>query len=240
MIETQSCLFIIDSVYPDSQFIEYFSKFGFQIIQKPTISDFADLCEKPTALLINYDVVKETPSLIAKLYQKFIVPLIVISDKDDEEICVQMLAHGADDFLIKPLHPRELHARINAISRRVSLSLKNRDNEKEVLSFADWYLYPSSRQVFNARTKEELSLSTGEYALLFAFLRQPHQVLDREFLLQVTKNVDLCPFDRRIDVQISRLRQKIEKDAKKPLLIKTIRNGGYLFTAKVITSKESK
>lgn len=75
--------------------------------------------------------------------------------------------------------------------------------------------------------------------MLLAFVRQPQRVLGREFLLQLTKNTDLTPFDRRIDVQISRLRQKIEPNAKKPALIKTIRNGGYLFTARVLAVKEN-
>ena len=74
--------------------------------------------------------------------------------------------------------------------------------------------------------------------MLLTFVQQPLQVLDREQLLLTTKNSDLNPFDRRIDVQISRLRQKIEIDAKKPILIKTIRNGGYMFTAEVRIIKE--
>lgn len=93
--------------------------------------------------------------------------------------------------------------------------------------------------MFRDNTNEELSLSAGEYDLLLTFVQQPQRVLDRELLLHITKNSDLNPFDRRIDVQISRLRQKIEVDAKNPTLIKTIRNGGYMFTAQVTTLKES-
>ena len=98
--------------------------------------------------------------------------------------------------------------------------------------------YPASRQVFDEQN-QELQLSVGEYDLLYTFVQQPQRVLDREFLLQVTKNSDLNPFDRRIDVQISRLRQKIEVDTKQPDLIKTIRNGGYMFTAPVTVVKEN-
>ena len=86
---------------------------------------------------------------------------------------------------------------------------------------------------------KELCLSAGEYELLLIFLQNPQKILDREFLLHLTKNDDLSPLDRRIDVQISRLRQKIESDVKKPSLIKTIRNEGYIFTAFVTSIKET-
>ena len=128
-----------------------------------------------------------------------------------------------------------MHARLSAL-RRVN-ALQDTEQEKEILLFANWRLYPASRQIFS-KSNQELQLSAGEYDLLLAFVRQPQSVLGREFLLQITKNSDLNPFDRRIDVQISRLRQKIETDAKKPALIKTIRNGGYLFTARVLSIKE--
>lgn len=113
-----------------------------------------------------------------------------------------------------------------------------KEQEKEILVFVNWRLYPASRRVFNNENDQELVLSAGEYDLLLTFVQQPQRVLDREHLLQITKNSDLNPFDRRIDVQISRLRQKIEIDAKKPVLIKTIRNGGYMFTAPVTITKE--
>ncbi|CEK09560.1 response regulator transcription factor [Legionella hackeliae] len=231
-------LLIIDDTPIDEHLIDYFAKFDFNIIQQPDLSTLNSDMEPPAALLVNWSLIQADENIIHKLYQRYTVPLLVISDKIDESICVRMLEAGADDFLVKPLHPRELHARISAISRRVQRATKETEQEKEVLLFANWRLYPASRQVFENNTREELQLSAGEYDLLLAFARQPQRVLGREFLLQLTKNSDLTPFDRRIDVQISRLRQKIETDAKKPALIKTIRNGGYLFTARVLTIKE--
>ncbi|ASQ47125.1 winged helix-turn-helix domain-containing protein [Legionella clemsonensis] len=232
-------LLIIDDAPLDEQLVDYFAKFDFNIIQQ---SDFSQLDKginpPPAALLVNWALIQKDESIISKLYHRYTVPLLVISDKVDEDVCVHMLESGADDFLVKPIHPRELHARISAISRRVQRAAKEAEQEKEVLLFANWRLYPASRQVFDSNTHNELQLSAGEYDLLLAFVRQPQRVLGREFLLQLTKNSDLTPFDRRIDVQISRLRQKIETDAKKPALIKTIRNGGYLFTARVLSIKE--
>lgn len=231
-------LLIIDNAPWDEQLAEYFGKFDYEITLLKNLSELGKETEQPAALLINWSLFQADSSIIDSLYHRYPVPLIVISDSNDENTCVQMLEAGADDFLVKPLHPRELHARISAISRRVQRATQESDQEKEVLLFADWRLYPASRQVFS-NTDQELQLSAGEYDLLLAFIRQPQQVLGREFLLQITKNSDLNPFDRRIDVQISRLRQKIETDAKKPALIKTIRNGGYLFTAQVLAIKEN-
>lgn len=231
----RKCLLIIDDAPQDNRLEDYFSKFNFFILQKDRLPKEVDE-ENLAALLIHSKFIKPDFSLLSDLYNYLTVPLLIVNDNYDEEMCVKILEAGADDYLVKPVHPRELHARISAISRRVQRSLSEGEQEKEMLQFSDWRLYPASRQLFNLQG-DELQLSAGEYDLLLAFVRQPHRVLGREFLLQITKHSDLTPFDRRIDVQISRLRQKIETDSKKPALIKTIRNGGYLFTASVFSSK---
>ncbi|HHT9831101.1 TPA: winged helix-turn-helix domain-containing protein [Legionella pneumophila] len=231
-------LLFIDNEPVNEELKDYFEKFNLDIIQQKKL--FPIHVEKglPTAILINWSLLRSEPEAIEQFYNMYPVPLIVINNKPDEESSVAMLEAGADDFMTKPIYPRELHARIGAISRRVIRAQQKVDHGKEVLMFANWRLYPASRQVFG-ENNEELQLSAGEYDLLLTFVQQPQRVLDREFLLQITKNTDLVPFDRRIDVQISRLRQKIEIDKKKPALIKTIRNGGYMFTARVVTLKES-
>ncbi|MBA2657818.1 MAG: response regulator transcription factor [Tatlockia sp.] len=238
MVMHRKYLLIVDNSPCEKQLIDYFAKFNYEIVQFLDLSELDMKTEQPIALLINWTLFKADSSIINNIYHHNSIPIIVISDTDDEDICVQMLEAGADDFLVKPLYPRELHARISAISRRVQ-RITDTEQEKEIILFADWRLFPAARQIFNSNTHQELQLSAGEYDLLLAFIRQPQRVLGREFLLQITKNSDLNPFDRRIDVQISRLRQKIETDAKKPALIKTIRNGGYLFTPRVLLIKES-
>ncbi|WP_019217730.1 response regulator transcription factor [Legionella tunisiensis] len=206
-------LLIIDNAPKDERLIEYFAKFDYRVEQQTDLSQLSEEIESPAALLINWALIQADPTQIDNLYHRFQVPLIIISEQVNENICVRMLEAGADDFLIKPIHPRELHARISAISRRVQRSAQETESEKNVFLFANWRLYPASRQLFDNRN-QELPLSVGEYELLLAFVRQPQRVLGREFLLQLTKNSDLTPFDRRIDVQISRLRQKIEPNAK--------------------------
>lgn len=233
MLPHQNCLLIIDDAPQNIPLEEYFSKFNFHIVQYPNLTQLDNNLE-PAAFLINWQYIDSDLTIIDTLYHRYSVPLIVISDTANEEMCVRFLEAGADDFLVKPIHPRELHARLGTIARRVQRSLKSVDQEKEVLSFDNWRLYPASRQLFDSND-DELLLSAGEYDLLLAFVRQPQCILGREFLLQITKSGDLNLFDRRVDVQISRLRQKIETDARRPALIKTIRNAGYLFTSPVNT-----
>lgn len=231
-------LLVIDPSPVSEELKDYFTKFNLAIVQQKTIYPVHIEQQLPAAILIHWSLLKNEHDIIGQFYNNYPVPLIVINDAGDDETNITILEAGADDYLIKPLYPRELHARIGAISRRVLRAQQKIAHDKDVLMFANWRLYPASRQVFSDNHKE-LQLSAGEYDLLLTFVQQPQRVLDREFLLQITKSADLAPFDRRIDVQISRLRQKIEIDAKKPVLIKTIRNGGYMFTARVVTLKES-
>lgn len=232
-LSSREHLIIIDNSAEDKQLTNYFNQFNYDVVQQLDFSFLDKQINVPLAMLIHGSFIQNDPSIINYLYHRHSFPLIVMSDSADEDHCVRALDAGADGFLIKPIHPRELYARIFAIIRRINQPRKELENKK-MLIFDDWSIYPASRQLFNRN--EELFLSVGEYDLLLTFLQHPRQVLDREFLLRVIKNSDLNLFDRRIDVQISRLRQKIEVDAKKPVLIKTVRNGGYLFTAEVLSS----
>lgn len=227
-------MLLIDREPPSQDLVCYFSKFNITIVHQTTLSP---LNEVPKAILIHHMVIRHEIDVLKHL-SNCSAPLIVIDDRYDEKFCIAMLESGADDYITKPLYPRELHARINAITRRVTHANLKAVRNKDVLMFANWRVYPASRQVFNDKN-QELLLSSGEYDLLYTFIQQPLRVLEREFLLQITKNSTLNPLDRRMDVQISRLRQKIECDAKKPTLIKTIRNGGYMFTSRVTTLKEN-
>ena len=232
----QKYLLIIDDTPLDKRFEEYFAQFDFKIIQKSRLPQISNSLKPPAAILINWLLIQADPATIDAVYQQYSTPIIVISDTNNEEICAQLLEAGADDFIIKPINPRELHARISAITRRVQRANQTSSQGKEVLLFDKWRLYPTSRQLFDENN--ELLLSAKEYDLLLAFLRQPQHVLDLDFLSQISQGADQDPLDRRIAVQICRLRQKIEVDARKPTLIKTIRNNGYIFTAQVISTKE--
>lgn len=233
-----SYMLFIDEVPVSEDIKSYFAQFNIAIVQHQKLLPISPESGVPLAILIHWSILKNDLPIIHQFYTTYPVPLLVINDNTDEDVCIKVLEAGADDFIIKPIYPRELHARVGAISRRVSRANQHLESEKEVLLFANWRLYPGARQLFNTESEQELLLSAGEYDLLLIFVQQPLRVLHRELLLQITKNSDLNPFDRRVDVQISRLRQKIEIDAKKPMLIKTIRNSGYIFTAEVTQIKE--
>lgn len=238
-MSTPSYLLFIDKTPVTNDLITYFAQFNIVITQQYTLKPMTEKPQRPLAILIHWSLLKQELHIINELYTSYPVPLIIINDYSDEEACIKVLEAGADDFIVTPIYPRELHARVSAISRRVLRAQNHLEQEKEIHIFHQWRLYPSSRRIFNEHSGEELFLSAGEYDLLLAFILQPQRVLDRELLLHITKNGDLNPLDRRVDVQISRLRQKIEPDVKRPTLIKTIRNSGYMFTAPVTTVKET-
>lgn len=164
------------------------------------------------------------------------IPVIMLTAMSDDTDKIIGLEVGADDYLAKPFNPRELVARIKAILRRSKPSSDSTyvpKNTKEFLCFSRWKLNTLSRRLLSTEDEFEVSLSAGEYDLLLAMVENPQRILSREELLEITKNRSLSPFDRSIDVQVSRLRQKVEDDPKSPQLIKTVRGGGYLFTSAV-------
>lgn len=163
-----------------------------------------------------------------------IIMLTAISEEIDRIIGLEM---GADDYLSKPFNPRELLARIKAILRRSKFShsqIKKEESRKQPsrYQFNGWLLDKLSRRLTSPE-QMEISLSSGEFNLLLAFLERPQQVLSRDRLLDLTKSRVANPFDRSIDIQVSRLRHKIEDDHKNPQMIKTVRGGGYILSTHV-------
>jgi two-component system OmpR family response regulator len=161
------------------------------------------------------------------------LPVILLTALAEETDRVIGLEMGADDYLTKPFSPRELLARIRAVLRRATVGVTvHRSEPGECLEFAGWTLWPGRRELYDPHAVL-VSLTAGEFDLLVAFVRNPGKVLNRDQLLDLTKGRSAGAFDRSIDVQLSRLRHKIEADPKQPLLIKTVRGGGYILTAEV-------
>jgi two-component system OmpR family response regulator len=157
------------------------------------------------------------------------VPIIILTAKGDEIDRVLGLEMGADDYVAKPFSGRELLARIKAVLRRSqSLPPTGRNAGPALYRFDKWTLDTARREL---ETDDiVVPLSTGEYNLLMAFIQHPQRVLSRDQLLDLAKGRSAAPLDRSIDLQVSRLRRKIEPDAKNPELIKTIWGDGYIFT----------
>ena len=141
---------------------------------------------------------------------------------------------GADDYVPKPFNPRELLARIKAVLRRAEgrAAPDGQRSQRQILAFAGWQLDATQRQLRDAQGTP-VALSSGEFDLLLAFAENPQRVLTRDRLLDLARGRSAVPFDRSIDVQVSRLRRKIEPDPAEPTLIRTVRGGGYIFTPTV-------
>ena len=158
------------------------------------------------------------------------VPTIMLTAKGEETDRIVGLELGADDYLPKPFNPRELLARISAVLRRAG----SRDTDRpgragRAFLFAGWRLDTLKRELVDPNGVV-VDLSTGEHDLLLAFLEAPQRVLSRDFLLDAARNRAIEAFDRSIDVQVSRLRRKLNGAED---LIKTVRGAGYLFAADV-------
>jgi two-component system OmpR family response regulator len=159
-------------------------------------------------------------------------PIIMLTAKAEEVDRIVGLELGADDYLTKPFNPRELLARIRAVLRRGGSAATAADRSGVRLRFAGWQLDQNSRILLNP-DQVRVPLTGAEFELLVALCERPRRVLSRDQLLDLTQGRAAGPFERSIDVLISRLRQKMETDPRDPMLIKTIRSGGYLFTPEV-------
>ena len=163
------------------------------------------------------------------------VPIIMLTARGSEIDRVVGLEMGADDYLTKPFGTHELLARIRALLRRANLSRAPREHRPASLSFAGWKLDLGARRLQSA-DGAAVPLTGGEFELLVAFCEHPRRILTREQLLDLTRGRAAALFDRSIDIQVSRLRRKIEENPKDPVLIQTVRSGGYFFAAEVQAS----
>jgi two-component system OmpR family response regulator len=162
-----------------------------------------------------------------------IIMLTAIGEEMDRIIGLEM---GADDYLAKPFNPRELLARMRAVLRRSAAApVPSEAAGEDDLNFAGWSLHLARRELRNPHGGL-VDLTGGEFELLCALASHPQQLLSREQLLDLTRGRAAVPFDRAIDVQISRLRGKLEADPKNPAIIKTVRGAGYIFSAPVARS----
>ena len=174
-------------------------------------------------------------SICRRLRTESSVPIIILTALGEETDRIVGLEVGADDYLPKPFNPRELLARIKAVLRRGSSGLDRIDHGESRISFNGWTIDVGKRDLKNP-DGVLVALTAGEFDLLVALAERPHRVLSRDQLLDLTRGREAGPFDRSVDVQLSRLRRKVEKDPKDPELIKMVHGGGYMFTGNVETT----
>ncbi|MEB8386551.1 response regulator transcription factor [Rhodobacteraceae bacterium KMM 6894] len=183
-------------------------------------------------------------SLARKIRQFSQVPIIMVTGKDDVIDRVVGLELGADDYITKPFHLRELIARVKSVLRRTKPS--NPDIDTKRVSDADhatkpvdgafhfdgMTAFPDRFELFD-RDGQPCELTSGEFKLLNVFIQRPKRILSREQLMDLIGGPDWTPLDRTIDNQIARLRKKVERDASNPKLITTVRGVGYSFTCDI-------
>ena len=157
------------------------------------------------------------------------VPIIMLTAKGEDVDRIAGLEIGADDYLAKPFNPRELLARIHAVLRRrpTQEAPGAPSNEHEVIEFGDFVFDLGARSLKKA--DKEIALTTGEFAMLKVLVRHPRQPMSRDKLAQLARGREFEPFDRSLDVQVSRLRKLIENDPANPKIIQTVWGVGYVF-----------
>ncbi len=180
--------------------------------------------------------------LTGRIKTEFHVPIIMITGQGDTIDRVVGLELGADDYISKPFHPREVVARVRAVLRRTEKQVPGSGVAAEItpstrtpperFAFDGWTLDIGKRELMapDALARE---LTTAEFNLLEALARRPHRVLSRDTIMDLLKGHDWSPFDRSIDALVSRLRRKIECNPQTPSMVKTVRGVGYIFACEV-------
>jgi len=235
-IEKKSLLVVDDDPDIRQLLSEFLTQHGYVVHMAKDGKAMAEQLVQHSVDMVILDIMmpgEDGISLCRRLRAESTMPILMLTAITEDVERILALEIGADDYLSKPFNPRELLARIKAILRRTENVPSNNDRPKQnVFHFDGWQLDESKRQLLSP-DQVEITISTGEYSLLQVFLQHPQEVLSRDRLLTLTKNRTAEPYDRSIDIQVSRLRQKLEADPKQPEMIKTVRGGGYILAVDV-------
>lgn len=212
---------------------EYLSTQGFEV---DTVADGVAMekyLQQHTADLVILDLMlpgEDGLALARKLRARGNLPIIMLSARGEDVDRIIGLEVGADDYLAKPFNPRELLARIRAVLRRnEELGVKKNTEALSIThSFGNFRLDMNTRSL--AKDGVAIALTAGEFNLLSIFIARPNRVLTRDQLMDLMKGYERSPFDRSIDIRVTRLRRKIETDAAAPEYVRTVWGEGYLFT----------
>ncbi|AON53863.1 response regulator [Herbaspirillum seropedicae] len=215
---------------------EYLDSNGLRTLTATNGSEMRRVLEESRVDLIVLDLTlpgEDGLTLCRNLRATSSVPVIMLTARGEPLDRILGLEMGADDYLAKPFEPRELFARIRSVLRRTQALPPNMAQpDVAAMRFAGWTLDLTARHLVN-RDGVVVALSGAEFRLLKVFLDHPNRVLNRDQLLELTQGRESDPFDRSVDIQISRLRQKLGDDARTPTIIKTVRNEGYVLATTV-------
>lgn len=214
--------------------VDFLGDYDFRVSAAGSGAEMADALTRDAVDLLVLDVRlpdEDGIQIARRLREQSDLAIIVITGRRDEADRVMALELGADDYVTKPFSPRELLARIRALLRRTSMRGAKREDNARAYRFAGWELNVGLRKLTSPQG-EVVGLSNGEYNLLTAFLGASQRVLTRAQLLELSRLHDDEVYDRSIDVQVGRLRRKLELQGHAPL-IRTERGVGYTFLPQV-------
>ena len=207
----------------------YLSEHGYDVALASSGKEMRGELERavPAAVLLDIGLPGEDGLTLARFVrERYDVAIIMVTGAGDVVDRVAGLEVGADDYVAKPFDPRELRARLKSVLRRVEKKEVAKPGSR--VSIGECLLDTKSRRLVNAKG-EEVPLTAMEFDLLKAFIERPNQVLSRDQLLTLTRNREWEPFDRSIDIRITRLRRKVEADPDHPRAIRTVRGAGYMY-----------
>jgi len=217
---------------------DYLSEHGYSVEQAEDGKTARQQLEKqvPNVVLLDVGLPGEDGLSIARyLREHYDIGIIIVSGAGETVDRIIGLEIGADDYVSKPFDPRELRARLKNVARRYqrpvsteSSSSAAAQNDKSIVKFGPCTLNLVSYQLLD-KDGQEIPITNMEFDLLKVFAERPNRPLNRDQLLNLTQNRDWDPYDRSIDIRITRLRKKIEPDPEKPQVIKTVRGIGYMF-----------
>lgn len=217
----------------------YLQAQGFRVTQLHSGAALMDTMHQDTPALVLLDLGlpgEDGFSIARQLREHWHCGLVIVTGRGDAVDKVVGLEVGADDYVTKPFDLRELLARIKAVLRRLAPPPPSpaaaAPAARQQLRFAGWVLDLGARRLSDARG-QDVVLTSGEFDLLCTFAQHPGRVLSRDFLLEATRGREAAPFDRTIDVQVGRLRKKLEPDAVEPQIIKSVRGAGYILVPTV-------
>jgi two-component system OmpR family response regulator len=221
----------------------YLQSQGYRVTQLHNGRSLMELmrADAPLLVLLDLGLPGEDGFTIARqLREHWHCGLVIVTGRGDSVDKVVGLEVGADDYVTKPFDLRELLARIKAVLRRLAPAEASAAPaapaapaaQGSLLRFAGWTLDTAARSLTSPQG-QDVGLTTGEFDLLCAFAQHAGRVLSRDFLLEQTRGREAGPFDRTIDVQVGRLRKKLEVDAENPQIIKSVRGAGYILVPPV-------
>jgi two-component system OmpR family response regulator len=236
-MDKTDCILIVDDE-PEIRrlLVDYLARNGFEAVAARDGREMWQALERHAVDLVVLDLMLPDAdgfTLCRDLRARSGMPVLILTARGEETDRIVGIEMGADDYLVKPFNPRELLARIKAILRRTRALPPNlRPETVRCLCFSGWCLDTGAR-LLTAPDGVVTPLSGGEYRLLRILLDHPNRVINREQLTEMIHGHEAGPFDRAIDVQVSRLRQRLRDDSREPQLIKTVRGEGYVLAANI-------